>query len=115
MRRQNQNRIKITTSGLTISRPRQLDFDHAVTIVEHLLRGYVVTVRGDRDGWKVIFIHYKPEGWTDATVYRSEAITPERPPWMAELKLYLRQHAPDMFPEEDPNADPTPDARSTAS
>lgn len=99
------NRIKLTTSGLLIARTRQLDFNHAVQIIDHLNRGYHVTVRGVNDGWKVTFVLIKgtfdADGTAEARVSKNEAITNQRPPWLAELKLYLQQHDPVMFPKEE--------------
>lgn len=99
------DKIQLTTAGIRIEgRVRAPDLDHAVTIIDHLRRGYTVTAkRKDDPLWVVSFMRYpdkafsnQPDGTTETfrmyVTYWNEnaALTDEMPPeWVGQLERYM--------------------------
>jgi len=104
-------KVIMHTSGVKIGRKRKVDVDHAVAVLDHVKRGYVISVREEHGIWSVSYYLFdgkgdKPfvnssEGATSSLQTRVHKGTEDArvlddpfPEWINDLNNHIKRLAP---------------------
>lgn len=105
--------VVLSTSGIKIGRKRPVDADHAIEVLDHLRRGYTLSIRDPESPWSIgmyyakshhgkpVFVN-QPEGTMDAVIahvyyWNDKAVLYDHPfpQWVNDFLRHLKRVLPD--------------------